>query len=167
MPLLIDQQPVSDDRWISISDLEQLQAQAADTDLIVAWSLYQEQNRVLAERAGLLGIAIPNDLDVNQLPPLLPQLALVALDFPSFADGRAFSQARLLRRLGFQGQIRARGDVTWDRLRFMHRCGIDAMEIAADRYTPEMQRAFSEISVRNQGAADDPQPLYRQQEAQV
>lgn len=167
MPLLIDQQPVSDDRWISISDLEQLQAQAADTDLILDWALYAEQAQALAGRTGLLGVAIPNDLDLHQLTPLLSQLALVALDFPSFADGRAFSQAQLLRRAGFSGQIRARGDVTWDRLRFMHRCGIDAMEIAAERYTPEMLRAFSEISVRNQGAADDPQPLYRQQEARV
>mgnify|MGYP003630188207 CR=1 FL=1 len=165
MPLLINQQPVSDDRWISINDLEQLQAQTADADLILDWSLYQEQAGALAARNGKLGVAIGNDVDISELLPLLSQLALIAVDFPSFSDGRAFSQARLLRRAGFRGQVRARGDVTWDRLRFMHRCGIDAMEIAEDRYSPEMLHAFSEISVRNQGAADDPQPSYRQQEA--
>ncbi|MFT6916753.1 MAG: hypothetical protein ACJAWL_003096 [Motiliproteus sp.] len=175
MPLIINQQPVNDDRWISINDVEQLQAQAGDADLIVSWALFQEQEQdkeqsqeqeqALAARSGQLGLAIPNDLDVNELVSLLPQLALIAVDFPSFGDGRAFSQAQLLRRAGFSGQIRALGDVTWDRLRFMHRCGIDAMEIDDARYTPEMLHAFAEVTVRNQGAADDPRPLYRQQEA--
>jgi uncharacterized protein (DUF934 family) len=165
MPLIINQQPVSDDRWVRVDDAEQLAAQAAETDLIVAWDLYQQQTQALAERSGLLGIAIPNDLDVTELTALLPKLALIAVDFPSFGDGRAFSQAQLLRRAGFSGQIRACGDVTWDRLRFMHRCGIDAMQIAADRYSPEMLHAFSEINVRNQGAADDSLPIYRQQGA--
>ncbi|MEH6472819.1 MAG: DUF934 domain-containing protein [Halopseudomonas sp.] len=163
MPLLIDQQPVSDDRWIAIHDAEQLPNQAADADLIVDWGLYLEHCDALAARSGRLGVAIPNDLDVAELVTLQPHLELIAVTFPSFADGRAFSQARLLRRQGFSGQVRAQGDVTWDRLRFMHRCGIDAMEIADDRYTPQMVTAFTEINVCNQGAADDPQPRYRQQ----
>ncbi len=165
MPLIINQQPVSDDRWISILDAEQLAAQAADADLIVAWDLYQQQPQALAERSGQLGLAIPNDLDVTELTALLPRLALIAVDFPSFADGRAFSQVQQLRRAGFSGQIRACGDVTWDRLRFMHRCGIDAMQIDAQRYTPEMLRAFTEIKVRNQAAAGDAHSLSRQQDA--
>ncbi len=167
MPLLINQQPVSDDRWIRITDAEQLAQQANDADLLVDWALYVDHCDALAARAGRLGVAIANDIDVAELQPLQPQFAVIAVDFPSFADGRAFSQARLLRRQGFDGQIRALGDVTWDRLRFMHRCGIDAMQIAEDRYTPEMVAAFSEIRVHIQGSVDDPNPIYRQQDASV
>lgn len=162
MPLLIDQQPVDNDRWIRITDADQLAQQANDADLLVDWSVYAACSDALQARAGNLGVAIANDFDVAELQSLLSQLAVIAVDFPSFADGRAFSQARLLRRQGFEGQIRAQGDVTWDRLRFMHRCGIDAMQIAEDRYSAAMTAAFSEINVRNQGSADDPQPIYRQ-----
>ncbi|MEH6651928.1 MAG: DUF934 domain-containing protein [Motiliproteus sp.] len=162
MPLLIDQKTVSDDRWIRITDIEQLDHQAAEADLLVDWGLYIGHCDALVARSGRLGVAIPNDLDAAELASIAAQFALIAVDFPSFADGRAFSQARKLRALGFSGQIRAQGDVTWDRLRFMHRCGIDAMEIADERFTPEMTTAFSEIGVHNQGAYDDPNPSYRQ-----
>ncbi len=163
MPLLINQQPASDDRWIRITDAEQLDQHPDDADLLVDWSVYRDCFDALLARTGQLGVAIPNDIDVAELRPLQTQFAVIAVDFPSFADGRAFSQARLLRRQGFSGQIRALGDVTWDRLRFMHRCGIDAMEIAQDRYSAEMTAAFSEIGVCNQGGVDDPNPIYRQQ----
>ena len=162
MPLLIDQQAVNDDRWVRITDIEQLDQQTAEADLLVDWALYIGHCDALVARTGRLGVAIPNDLDAAELASIASQFSLIAVDFPSFADGRAFSQARQLRRLGFNGQIRAQGDVTWDRLRFMHRCGINAMEIAEDRYSPEMTTAFSEIGVHNQGAHDDPNPIYRQ-----
>ena len=165
MPLLVNQQPVDDDHWIRITDADLLDQQADNADLLVDWTLYRDQYDVLLARAGDLGIVIPNDLDVAELQVLQSQFAVIAVEFPSFADGRAFSQARLLRRQGFCGQIRALGDVTWDRLRFMHRCGIDAMEIADARYAPEITAAFSEIGVHNQGAVDDPNPIYRQQGA--
>lgn len=162
MPLLIDQKLVSDDRWIRITDSEQLDQQTAEADLLVDWGVYVDHSDSLVARAGRLGVAIPNDLDTAELVAIAAKFELIAVDFPSFADGRAFSQAQQLRRFGFSGQIRAQGDVTWDRLRFMHRCGIDAMEVAEDRFTPEMTTAFSEIGVRTQGAQDDPNPTYRQ-----
>ncbi|RDE19466.1 DUF934 domain-containing protein [Motiliproteus coralliicola] len=161
MPLLIDQKVVADDHWVRVDDTEQL-AQLGNNPAILAWELFSQQRDELLAADGELAVAIPNDLDVVELEPLLERLSVIAVDFPSFADGRAFSQARLLRRAGFKGQIRASGDVTRDRLRFMHRCGIDAMEIAEDRFSPEMLGAFGEISVNNQGAEDDPRPIYRQ-----
>lgn len=161
MPLLIDQKVVADDRWVRVEDTEQL-TQLGDNKAILPWELFAQQQDELLTVDAELAVAIPNSLDVAELEPLLDRLAVIAVDFPSFADGRAFSQARLLRRAGYKGQIRAGGDVTWDRLRFMHRCGIDAMDIAEDRFSPEMVAAFSEISVNNQGAEDDPRPIYRQ-----
>ncbi len=164
MPLLINQQLVEHDSWQRADEAADFSSAAipAQVDLLVSWDQWQRARDVLLARGGRLGVLIPNDLDLAQLAGDLPRLALVAIDFPSFADGRGFSLARLLRqRYGFTGQVRASGDVTWDRLRFMQRCGFDAMEIDAKRFTPAMLQAFSEISVSYQGAADGIAPLYQ------
>ncbi len=164
MPLLINQQLVDQDSWQRADEAADFSSASvpAPADLLVSWEQWQGAREVLLARGGRLGIQIPNDLDLSELAADLPSLALVAIDFPSFGDGRAFSLARLLRqRYGFSGQVRATGDVTWDRLRFMQRCGFDAMEIAEERFSPEMAKAFTEISVNYQGAADGIAPLYQ------
>jgi uncharacterized protein (DUF934 family) len=92
---------------------------------------------------------------------------VVALEFGQFKDGRAFSLARLLReRYGYQGQIRAVGDVLRDQIFFMRRCGIDAFELRADRSAEDALDAFGEISVTYQAAADDRRPLFRRAQRQ-
>ena len=71
-------------------------------------------------RAGKLGVIWPNNRDVDDLVPYLDRLAAVALVFPSFRDGRAYSQARLLReRHGYEGELRATGQVLRDQFVFM------------------------------------------------
>ena len=166
MPLVINQQRVEADSWTDVCGEEQLsleQQSQPSGDLLVNWQQWQQYRQQLLARDGKVGVRIANDLELDELIEDLDKLALIAVEFPVFSDGRAFSQARLLRqRYGFKGQIRAVGDVTWDRLRFMARCGIDAYEIDADRYSDEMLAAFGEISVNLQGAADDPRPIYRQ-----
>ncbi len=169
MPLITKQQRVGEDSWNYIAG-EETAATSVDAliaepgDLLVDWTLWLQHRQQLLQRGGRLGVKIDGDLDLAELAPDLDKLALVAVNFPSFADGRGFSQARLLRQsYGFKGELRAVGDVTWDRLRFMHRCGFDSFDIAEDRYSDAMFRAFSEISVSLQGAVDDPRPLYRQQ----
>ena len=75
----------------------------------------------LAQRAAPTGVLWPNDRRVAELAPWLDRLALVALAFPTFRDGRAYSQARLLReRYGFRGELRATGDVLRDQFLFLH-----------------------------------------------
>ncbi|MEM7619222.1 MAG: DUF934 domain-containing protein [Pseudomonadota bacterium] len=78
-----------------------------------------------------LGAALPNDQDLQNLKPFLADVKLVALNFPKFADGRAYSQARLIREdLGFEGELRATGDVFPDQAVSMMRCGFDAFEVS-------------------------------------
>ena len=97
--------------------------------------------RLLAEAAAFAGVrrrasasGIEPGQRVEQIEPWLERLALVALSFPSFADGRAFSTARILReRYRFAGEIRAVGDVQIDRYQFMRQCGFDAFEIRPER----------------------------------
>ena len=72
----------------------------------------------------------PNNRDVDDLVPWLERLAAVALVFPTFRDGRAYSQARLLReRHGYDGELRATGQVLRDQFVFMLRAGFDAFEV--------------------------------------
>src|SRR6476620_1115661 len=89
--------------------------------------------RELVLRQAPTGVIWPNDRRVAELLPYLDWIALVALVFPTFRDGRAYSQARLLReRHEFRGELRATGQVLRDQLLFMHRAGFDAFEVTKD-----------------------------------
>ncbi len=113
-------------------------------------------------RGGPLGVLVPNTVAVADLAGDLSHWQVVALEFPKFADGRAYSQARLLReRYGYRGEIRAVGDVLRDQLLFMARSGFDAFALRADRALEEALAAFAEFSESYQPAADQPLPLYR------
>lgn len=86
----------------------------------------------------------------------------IAVEFPKPTDGRGFSIARLLRdRVGFRGELRAVGAVAHDQLNFMRRCGFDTFDLRDGEDPAACLRAFSEMSVVYQGAADDPRPLFR------
>ncbi|NGX94504.1 MAG: DUF934 domain-containing protein [Candidatus Afipia apatlaquensis] len=81
-------------------------------------------------RSGKTGVIWPNNRDVDDLLPYLGRLAAVALVFPVFRDGRAYTQARLLReRYQFRGELRATGQVLRDQFVFMLRAGFDAFEV--------------------------------------
>jgi uncharacterized protein (DUF934 family) len=80
---------------------------------------------------------------------------VVALEFPKFSDGRAFSYARLLReRYGYQGEVRAVGEVLRDLLLYMHRCGFNAYQVDRDDAGERWQAALEEMSVWYQPTAD-------------
>jgi uncharacterized protein (DUF934 family) len=115
-----------EDSWVSI-DGEQPVPEGED--VIVSLNMLQEQDHGLLRRnSGRLGVHLEAGESIDDIADHLEHLSLVALDFPSFADGRAFSQARLLRdRHGFEGQVRATGDVRIDQVSHMRRCGFNAM----------------------------------------
>lgn len=85
---------------------------------------------ILLKRNGPSGVVWPNNRDPEELVPYLGKLAVVALVFPSFRDGRAYSQARLLReRYKFKGELRATGQVLRDQFVFMLRAGFDSFDV--------------------------------------
>lgn len=86
----------------------------------------------------------------------------IALEFPILRDGRAFSIARELRVNGFEGQIRAVGETSRDKLSFLERCGFNAVELDDAAFKREHLEAYTEISVKYQAAVDQPYPIYRQ-----
>lgn len=83
------------------------------------------------EKAGVRAVQLAPGDDATTLEAWLDELALVAVTFPAFNDGRAFSQAVLLRqRLGYDGEIRALGDILIDQVAYMLRCGVDSVAVA-------------------------------------
>lgn len=115
--------------------------------IVSAERLFAEQE-TLAARNGEIGVAWPNTRDVVELQPLLSRLSLVALTFPKFRDGRAHSQARLLReRYGFKGELRATGNVLRDQLLMLARSGFDAFEVEKDADAAAFTTALASYSV--------------------
>ncbi|HLY53096.1 MAG TPA: DUF934 domain-containing protein [Steroidobacteraceae bacterium] len=102
-----------------------------------------------------LGVLLAPADGVEELTPELPRLALIAVEFPNFGDGRGYSQAHLLRtRLGFIGELRAVGaGVRQDQVFFMARCGFDSMQLAAGEDPRAALRALSRYTAAYQPGA--------------
>jgi len=104
-------------------------------------------------------VSLANTDPVEDLAPHVGRLRLVVLDFPKFSDGRAYSQARLLRgRLGYRGELRATGGVLQDQIAFMLRCGFDSFESEQQGFGEALARARTLFSVVYQPAEDDQVP---------
>jgi uncharacterized protein (DUF934 family) len=116
---------VSDDPWV----VETEETRAGSNERAV-YGLEEFIERASSGQAGL-GVLVRPDEDVGRLKPFLGQISLVALIFPAFNDGRAFSHASLLRtRLGYTAELRAVGDVLIDQVPLMLRCGIDSFAVS-------------------------------------
>lgn len=116
--------------------------------------------------AGLpTGVMLSNTVDVGTLEADVggakPRLALVVLEFPKWTDGRAYSQARLLRaRHGFAGELRAAGDVLVDMMLLLQRCGFDAVQLRPDQKVEAAARALGFFAGHYQGDVHQPQPAW-------
>lgn len=157
MPLLINRTPVAEDQWVTVAED---QAIPAEGSIILPLAQWLENLDALSGRE--VGVQVSGDDALDQVLALKDQVSLIAVVFPAFTDGRGFSIARLLRREGYTGQLRAVGDVTRDRLAYLERCGFDALEVPEDRYKEEVLGAFDEVSVRYQGGASVTRPAYPQ-----
>ena len=162
MPLLINQKLICNDPWQPLTEEQPL---PENGHIILPLSRLCEEKERLNQSKLNLGVIINSDNDIAQVIfelKAIKTLKLVVIVIPAFTDGRAFSFACMLRRAGFQGEIRATGDVTRDRILFLKRCGFNAFEIPEARYSPEVGKAFTEVSIYYQGAADESKPIYRQ-----
>ena len=98
------------------------------------------------------GVIVPNTTDIETLAADLPRLRLVQLHFPKWVDGRAYSQARLLRsRYRFTGEVRATGEVLVDMLPLLARTGFDAVHLRAGESVEAAQRALTFFPAHYQG----------------
>ena len=118
---------IATDIFVHVADGADLPGDGA---ILVSAARFLEDPEALLRRGDKLGVIWPNNRNLDDLVPYLDRLAAVALVFPTFRDGRAYSQARLLReRYGYDGELRATGQVLRDQFVFMLRAGFDAFEV--------------------------------------
>jgi uncharacterized protein (DUF934 family) len=107
------------------------------------------------------GVALANDEEVTDIAADLPRIALVAVNFPKWTDGRAYSQAHVLRsRYRFAGEIRATGEVLVDMLLLMKRTGIDAVVLRRDQNIEAAHRALGFFPGYYQGDVAEHRPVF-------
>jgi uncharacterized protein (DUF934 family) len=114
-----------------------------------------------------VGVLLPNTVDVEDLAADLPRFALVALEFPKWVDGRAYSQAHVLRaRLRYAGEVRATGEVVVDMLPLLQRSGFDAVVLREGERQSSAERALTFFPAgQYQGDVLQPQPHFAREAA--
>jgi uncharacterized protein (DUF934 family) len=151
MPL-VKNGKIATDAFVHVADDAPLPDEGA---ILVSAVRFLGDPEPLARRAGKIGVIWPNNRDLDELVPYLDRLAVVALVFPSFRDGRAYSQARLLReRHGFRGELRATGQVLRDQFVFMLRAGFDAFEVKKQSDAEAFANTATRYSVFYQPTGD-------------
>jgi len=166
MQRIIKGDQVVDETWHLLPKEQTLDDLSNCDDVIVPLSLWLAHAHALKARDGGLGVWLDSDEPVEEIAEDLQHFQVIALNFPSFTDGRHYSSARLLReRYGYKGEIRAIGDVLRDQLFYLRRCGFDAFAIRADRDPYDALQGLKDFSVAYQAAADEPMPLFRRRQA--
>jgi uncharacterized protein (DUF934 family) len=161
MPLLIKDRAIVEDRWTLLRDATTLAEVPINTAVIVPLALWLAEHDVLAGR-NAVGVWLKPSDDPESIAGDVAHLALIAIDFPKFVDGRGYSSARLLReKYGFSGELRAIGDVLRDQLYYLRQCGFDAFSLAADRDAVDALAAFNDFSDSYQSTVMRPVPLFR------
>lgn len=163
-PHIIRERAIVDDHWQVLRlDAEQSpeSAEVPPGAVIVPLPVWQAQREALIARADI-GVWIAPDQSADSLKDDFPRLKVIAVDFPKFTDGRGYSIAyNLRRRLGWQGELRAIGDVLRDQLFQMARCGFNAFATRADRSIHDALKGLSVFSETYQASVDNPVPLFR------
>ena len=156
--LIVDGQ-TAEEGWVYLDD----DAALSDAPSIISLTRLKADADALRARNAKLGVVLEADgdgktslgEDVHELAPYLDMLSLVSLRFPIYRNGRGYSAARVLReQMGFEGELRASGEVLYDQWAMMARCGINAFELAADTPLETFKTALGELSGAYQPAAD-------------
>ena len=148
---------VEDDAWTLVREVDGPLPDGPMVLPLARWLIRRIEHHP-ARDAVWLG---PDD-EVESLKPWLKLLPMIALDFPSFRDGRAYSQAYLLRsRFGWEGELRAIGDVLRDQLSHMRQCGFDSFAVREDKSATDALKGLVGMSVQYGRSVIEPRPLFR------
>lgn len=152
------------DRWHRYEDDAPLQP---DIPAIVSLTRFKAERDALLRAHADLGVRLEPGETPDAIADDLDRLSVVALDFPSFTDGRAYSYARLLReRYGYKGEVRAVGNVLRDQYLFMARAGFDAFEVRQGESAEAFLAATKAITNAYQRATDTRRPIWELRGAQ-
>jgi len=130
--------------------------------IVVPLALWKARREALLARLEPLGVWLEPHDEPGEIAADLPRLALVAVRFPKFTDGRGYSTASLLRRrYRYAGELRAFGDIGRDQLFYLARVGFDSYRLPEHRDPDAALASLHDFSLRYQGSVDDPVPLFR------
>ena len=167
MHRLIKDGALIDDQWVLVredSDPGILQA-LPGRKLLVPYRFWRFSQDAIADYWGQVSIWLDSSERVSDIREPVGSFPVIGLNFPVFSDGRSYTNARELReQLGYQGEIRAIGDVLRDQLYYMQRCGFNAFQLRQDQDPDECLRAFEDFHAGYQASIDQPQPLFRRRQ---
>lgn len=160
MPNIIKDGALVDDSWVLVSSTDISDTSALpEGNLILPLGVWQQLKNSLEDRN--VGVWLNSDEPPEAIREECRQLPLIAINFPVFGDGRGYSYAHVLRaQYGFDGELRAIGDVLKDQLFYMKRCGFNSFAMREDQKLEEALNHFSDFSKPYQAAADQPHPLF-------
>ena len=150
---------IVEDQYVRIADDAPIPDGVA---VIVSGARFLADAEALTQRVEAVGVLWPNNRPIAELAPYLGRLALVALVFPGFRDGRAYSQARILReRYEFGGELRATGQVLRDQFLFLLRAGFDSFEVSKDADAAAFVESIRRFDVFYQPTGDGRATAFR------
>lgn len=161
MTKLIKDKQVVDDSWLLITDKTLSSASELPKEkVIVPLQVWLALKSELSDQS-IIGVWLDSDEPPSLLEDDIEGFPLIAINFPSFADGRGYSYASLLRqRYNYQGEIRAIGDVLRDQLFYMKRCGFDAFVMRENNKSEEALASLEDFADTYQSSAANPEPLF-------
>jgi len=165
MPTLIKNGQVAANDWQLVdmdAGLDKVEGTDTVANVIVPLAMWLAEKDTLARCGKTIGVWLDSDDDPYSFADDAASLPLIALKFPSFRDGRAYSSAAILRtRMNFKGELRAVGDVLRDQLYYMQKCGFDSFELSDGVKTEDALSAFSDFHTGYQSTVTEPTPLFR------
>lgn len=159
MPTLVRERTVARDDWTLLEAATQPAAVRERSILpLAAWL----EHGAAFDSLQHLGVWLAGDAEPEACAPFLHRVALVAIHFPAFTDGRGLSLGMLLRsRHGFDGELRAYGDILPDLAPYLHRSGFNAFVLADDRAAETAIAAMGAMTDHYQGSVAQPLPAFR------
>ncbi|RJX30921.1 MAG: DUF934 domain-containing protein [Oxalobacter sp.] len=161
---IIKNNAVVDDDWIVLHLAKTQRPEdvlVPDGKIIVPLKVWLKQKNTLQSRANI-GVLLSTDDDVHALKEHTAYVKVIAVNFPKFTDGRGYTIAYKLRSLiGYQGELRAIGDIQRDQLFYLQRVGFDAFAPAAHRDPEALRSGLSDFSVTYQASWDERAPIFR------
>ena len=152
------------DRKVVFSEYDLIMPECADfraRGVILPLGVFLENKSDLSYRRDL-GLWLEAGEDIEEIENCVDNFAVIALNFPSFGDGRAYSSANILRRkYSYTGELRAVGDVRRDQIEQMSRCGFDAFAVNEEQDLQSIIAALTVFTYNYQTSIDRPQPLFR------
>ena len=162
--MIIKNQAIVADDWVLLRLNEQECAESVaipEGKVIVPLQVWLAQHETLLQRAEV-GVWLASDERPEKLKEDIHKFSVIAVDFPKFSDGRGYSIAYNLRaRLGYEGELRAIGDVLRDQLFYMQRVGFDAFAPRPDRSIEDTLKGLTDFSEVYQTSINEKLPLFR------